>query len=192
MAYTLLYRVKHKVGYDKRLSSWLVLPRINKHLKAALSHYGIELQAIEAGFWQANTLFPLYVVAYNDLPFELPYSELKLFVKSGQALQKLLREVLESEQWGWIAEMLRTAELIHPEDLEEVLSDMGLTAQRASLRKKMLEMVAEDIQEIRLEGKREGKLETQRKTAYQMKADGMPTDQISRYTGLSTKEIDAL
>lgn len=65
---------------------------------------------------------------------------------------------------------------------------MGLTAQRASLRKKMLEIVAEDIQEVELKAKLEGI----RQTARQMKADGMPTDKISQYTGLSAEEISEL
>lgn len=48
------------------------------------------------------------------------------------------------------------------------------------------------IAEGKAEGKAEGELEALRRTAKKMKADGVPTDVISKYTGLPQKEIKEL
>ncbi len=64
LAYTLLYRVKFKIGYESHLSSWLVLPNLTPTLEAALAHYKIELHEIVPGFWQADTLFPLFAADF--------------------------------------------------------------------------------------------------------------------------------
>lgn len=197
LAYTLLYRVKFKIGYDTRLSSWLVVPSLNKHLKAALKHYQIELDEILPGFWSAKTIFPLYVVAYELLPFEMPYSSLKLFIKSGKPVQKVLQTVLESEKRPeWVQAALTAMELIHPLDAKEVLDKMGLPAERKALRQKMLELVKDDVEKAKSEsehkGEQKGELKAKREMARQMKADGMPLDSISKYTGLSLKEVEQL
>ncbi|PIQ29013.1 hypothetical protein COW36_18555 [bacterium (Candidatus Blackallbacteria) CG17_big_fil_post_rev_8_21_14_2_50_48_46] len=205
LAYTLLYRVKFKIGYSDHLSSWLVLPSLTPTLKQALNHYQIKLQEILPGFWQAQTLFPLFVLAYNNLPAELPYSQLKLFIKSGKALQEIFKHVLESEQRAdWLEAMLTIMELVHPQDTEEVLLQMGLAAERQSLRQTMLELVKDEVEERlqqtrqesrqqgRQEGRQEGQLEGKRETARQMKADGMPLANICRYTGLSPEEVAGL
>ncbi|PKL80030.1 MAG: hypothetical protein CVV27_01025 [Candidatus Melainabacteria bacterium HGW-Melainabacteria-1] len=189
LAYTLLYRVKFKVGYDARLSSWLVVPSMNKHLKQALDHYGIELNELQPGFWSAKTLFPLYVIAYDKLPLELPYSALKLFIRSGKPVQEVFRAVLESEHRPeWVQAMLTTMDLIHPLDVKEVLEQMGLAAERQELHKKILELAKDDVEQIKRESKLEGKLEIAR----QMKLDGMSVASICKYTGLSTKDVEGL
>lgn len=201
LAYTLLYRVKFKVGYDSRLSSWLVVPTMNKHLNQALDHYGIELTELQPGFWSAKTLFPLFVVAYDKLPLELPYSALKLFVRSGKSVQEVFRAVLESEQRpGWVQAMLTAMDLIHPQDAKEVLEEMGLAAERKELHKKMLELVKDDVEqqvaervaEREQKALSEGALNAKRETARQMKQDGMPVKSISKYTGLVEDEIAKL
>ena len=46
--------------------------------------------------------------------------------------------------------------------------------------------------EGRAEGRAEGELEALRRTAKKMKAGGVPTDVISKYTGLAQKEIREL
>lgn len=201
LAYTLLYRVKFKVGYDAHLSSWLVVPTMNKHLKQALGHYSIELTELQPGFWSARTLFPLYVVAYDQLPLELPYSTLKLFVRSGKSVQAVFRAVLESEQRPeWVQAMLTAMDLIHPQDAKEVLEKMGLASERRELHKKMLELVKDDVEqqiaervaEREQQALSQGALRAKRETARQMKQDGMPIASISKYTGLSPQEIEAL
>ena len=127
LAYTLLYRVKFKIGYDTKLSSWLILPTVNKHLRAALKNYGIKLTEILPGFWQAKTLFPLYIVAYNQLPFEMPYQTLKLFIKSGESVQEVFRDVLESEHRKiWLTAIHTAMQLIHPKDLAVLSSFVQL------------------------------------------------------------------
>ncbi|PIQ25188.1 hypothetical protein COW36_23045 [bacterium (Candidatus Blackallbacteria) CG17_big_fil_post_rev_8_21_14_2_50_48_46] len=193
LAYTLLYRVKFKIGYEAHLSSWLVVPSLTPTLEQALAHYQIAITEILPGFWQAKTLFPLYLVAYNRLPLELPYSQLKLFIKSGEPLQQIFQAVLESEQrQSWLEAMLTIMELIHPLDSQEVLKKMGLAAERQELRKTMLELVKPDLEQELAERKQQGKLEGKLETARQMKADGMPVASICKYTGLSEAEVAAL
>jgi len=193
LAYTLLYRVKFKIGYEAHLSSWLVLPNLTPTLEAALSHYKIELHEIVPGFWQANTLFPLFVLAYNRLPEDVSYSQLKLFIKSGKPVQQILRGVLESEQrQTWIEAILTVMALIHPIDTKEVLEQMGLAAERQELRKTMLGLVKEDVEHELIEREQKGKREGLRDTARQMKADGLPVASICKYTGLSADEVAAL
>jgi len=51
---------------------------------------------------------------------------------------------------------------------------------------------AQGIAKGRVEGLAEGELKALRKTAKQMKDDGMPVDVISKYTGLPQKEIKDL
>jgi len=51
---------------------------------------------------------------------------------------------------------------------------------------------AKGIAKGRIEGLAEGELKALRKTAKQMKDDGMPVDVISKYTGLPQKEIKDL
>lgn len=198
LAYTLFYRLKYHVSYDTELSSWLILPTLNKSLKTALKHYNIALEEILPGFWKGHTLFPLYIIAYNDLPFEQPYHMLKLFIRSGQPVQKLFADVLKSEQREkWLAAIQHAMALIHPKDFQEVLKKMGLAAERKELHKTIRELLKDDIdkeieqerQASLLKGKLEGKLEALKKTARQMKADGMPVDVIRKYTGLSQKEL---
>jgi len=46
--------------------------------------------------------------------------------------------------------------------------------------------------EGRAEGREEGRMETNRENALRMKADGMPAEQIARYTGLSLEVINKL
>jgi predicted transposase/invertase (TIGR01784 family) len=46
--------------------------------------------------------------------------------------------------------------------------------------------------EGRAEGREEGREETRRENACKMKADGMPTELIAKYTGLTKEEIEAL
>ncbi len=89
LAYTLLYRKKFEIAYEQGLSAWLIVEYRNKQLEQALHHYQIQLKEILPGFWQAQSLFPIYVVAYRELPFELPYSTLKLFLKSGKSVQEI-------------------------------------------------------------------------------------------------------
>lgn len=197
LAYTLHYRAKDKIAYDTELASWLIVPNLNKQLRMAMAHYQIELTEILPGFWSGRTIFPLYVVAYNRLPFELPYSTLKLFIKSGQPVQQVFRAVLESEKRPeWVQAILTAMDLIHPLDAKEVLDQMSLAAERQELHKKMLEIVKDDVEQLqqksKLEGKAEGQLEARRETARQMKADGIPLDRIGKYTGLSAKEIKKL
>ena len=197
LAYTLFYRLKYHVSYDTELSSWLILPALNKSLKAALKHYKIELEEILPGFWKGHTLCPLYIIAYNDLPFEQPYHLLKLFIRSGQPVQKVFTDVLKSEQREkLLAAIQKAMELIHPRDFKEVLKKMGLAAERKELHKTIRELLKDDIdKEIETEKQaslRQGELKALRKTAKQMKADGMPIDVISKYTGLSQKEIKEL
>ncbi|MGE3727753.1 MAG: hypothetical protein AB7I41_19495 [Candidatus Sericytochromatia bacterium] len=193
LAYTLLYRVKFKIGYGAHLSSWLVVPSLTPTLEQALAHYQIEIQEILPGFWQAKTLFPLYLVAYNHLPSELPYSQLKLFIKSGEPLQQIFQAVLESEQrQSWLEAMLTVMELIHPLDSQEVLKKMGLAAERQELRKTMLELVKPDLEQELAEREQQGQLQGKRETARQMKADGMPVASICKYTGLSEAEVAEL
>ena len=170
-----------------------MVPSLTPTLEQALAHYQIEIQEISPGFWQAKTLFPLYLVAYNHLPLELPYSQLKLFIKSGQPLQQIFQAVLESEQrQSWLEAMLTVMELIHPLDSQEVLKKMGLAAERQELRKTMLELVKPDLEQELAEREQQGKLEGKRETARQMKADGLPVARICKYTGLSAEDVAGL
>lgn len=49
-----------------------------------------------------------------------------------------------------------------------------------------------DRQVVFAEGKAEGIVENSTKIARQMKADGMPTEIIAKYTGLTSDEIEKL
>jgi len=73
---------------------------------------------------------------------------------------------------------------------------MGLAAERQELRKTMLELVKNDLEQELAEreqkGQLKGKHEGQRETARQMKADGLPVASICKYTGLSAEEVAAL
>ena len=53
-------------------------------------------------------------------------------------------------------------------------------------------MEVEGRAEGRAEGKAEGRAEEKMDNARKMKADNMPTDLISKYTGLTIEEIEAL
>lgn len=196
LAYTLHYRAKEKIGYGTQLASWIIVPDQNKQLKAALKHYQITLTEILPGFWSGQTLFPLFVVAYNRLPFELPYSALKIFIKSGKPVQKVFRAVLESEKRPeWVQAFLSAMDLIHPLDAKEVLEQMSLATERQELHKKMLEIVKDDVEKQVAEGEQKVLREMAHKTremAREMLADGIPLDRISRYTGLPAKEIKKL
>lgn len=189
LAYTLLYRVKFKIGYQTKLSSWLVIPALNKHLKSALKNYHIHLTEILPGFWRAQTLFPLYVVAYNQLPFEMPYQTLKLFIKSGKSVQDVFRDVLESEhRKTWLKAVHTAMQLVHPKDFREVVEQMSLTSERQALQKTLKELLKEDIEKDLTEREQT----VLKKTAQQMRADGMSFAAISKYTGLSEDEISKL
>lgn len=170
-----------------------------------MAHYQIELVEILPGFWTGKTLFPLYLVAYNHLPMELPYSALKLFIKSGKPIQKIFRTLIESEKRSeWVQAFLTAMEMLHPNDAKEVLDKVTLAAKRKALQQTMLEIVKDDVDkqvakqarkaksEGKAEGLAEGELKTKREMAQQMKADGMPMDRICKYTGLSAKEVKQL
>lgn len=189
LAYTLLYRKKYRINYQQGLAAWLIVERMNKQLQQALAHYQLELTEISPGFWRAKSLFPIYVVAYQELPFELPYSVLKLFLKSGKSVQTTFLSVLESEQKeAWLRSVTTAMQLIHPLDAKEVLEFMSLAAERKLLKETALAIVKEDVEAKIQQGKLEGKLET----AKQMKLDGLPITIISKYTGLSQADIKSL
>lgn len=167
----------------------MILPAINKSLKLALKHYGIELNQILPGFWRGHTLFPIYIIAYNDLPFEMPYNLFKLFIKSGQPVQQVFTNMLESEQRErWLSAVQKTMALIHPKDFAEVLRKMGLAAERKELRETIREFLKDDIEKEKQASERSAF----KKMAQQMIADGQPIDLIRKYTGLSREEIEAL
>jgi hypothetical protein len=189
IAYTLLYRFKYQIGYETQLSSWLILPTVNKHLNAALKNYQIKLAEILPGFWKAKTMFPLYVVAYNQLPFEMPYHMLKLFIKSGKPVQEVFRAVLQSEKRKlWISAVEKAMELIHPKDFKEVIKPMSLATERQELRTTLKELLKDDIEQE----KRDSKLEEKQETARKMKAKGFAVSLISELTGLSEVEVKKL
>ncbi len=196
-AYTLLYRKKYKLAYNQGLAAWLIVERMNKQLRQALTHYHLALTEILPGFWRSESLFPIYIVAYQDLPFELPYSVLKLFLKSGKAVQETFLSVLESEQReAWLRSVTTAMHLVHPQDAKEVLDIMSLAAERKLLKETAFAIVKEDVEQqvekSKQEAKLEGKLEGQLETAQQMKADGLPVAMIAKYTGLSIQAIEAL
>lgn len=189
LSYTLLYRVKFKISYTKRLSSWLVVPAINRQLKQTLAHYGIELKQVDLGFWQSETLFPLYIVEYNNLPFKLPYNTLKLFIKSGKPVQEVFKAMLKSKQVEQVKQAVTTVmKLIHPMDAKEVLEQMSLTQERKALEKTALEFTKE-IREKEIQANR---LKEKQETASKMKVEGIPIPIISKCTGLSEEEIRKL
>lgn len=189
LSYTLLYRVKFKVSYTKRLSSWLVVPSINRHLKQTLTHYGIVLKPQTPGFWKSETLFPLYVVEYNHLPVKLPYNTLKLFIKSGKPVQEVFLSVLKSKQVEQVKQAVTTImKLIHPLDAKEVLEHMSITKERKALEKTALEFT----KEIREKEKQSTELKTLEATARKMKAKGFAIPLISELTGLSAEEVKKL
>jgi hypothetical protein len=128
-------------------------------------------------------------VAYNQLPFEMPYQTLKLFIKSGKPVQEVFRGVLESEHRGTWLKAVRTAmELVHPKDFKEVLKDMSLTTERRELREYIKELLKDDIEQE----KHDSELNALRKTAKQLLAEGIPIPTISKCTGLSEDEIKKL
>ena len=189
LSYTLLYRVKFKIAYSQRLSSWLIVPKINRCLKSTLKHYGITLTALKSGFWEGDTLFPLYVVEYRDLPDELPYSSLKLFIKSGKPVQEIFHSMLKSEQTEEVKKAAITVmKLIHPFDAKEVLEQMSLVQERKELEEWALGIT----KEVREKEKLESELKGKRETAKQMKVHGIPINTISECTGLSVEEIGKL
>ena len=55
-----------------------------------------------------------------------------------------------------------------------------------------LEGLFEGREEGRREGREEGRVEESKRTALRMKADGISTDMIAKYTGLSEEEIEKL
>ncbi|PKL75123.1 MAG: hypothetical protein CVV27_16990 [Candidatus Melainabacteria bacterium HGW-Melainabacteria-1] len=68
---------------------------------------------------------------------------------------------------------------------ELVLRELGDEAES-------LEQIQEYEHKAQLKGKLEGELESKRETARKMKADGLEDAVISKYTGLSKKEILSL
>ncbi len=193
-AYTLLYRKKFEIAYEQGLAAWLIVEYRNKQLEQALSHYHIELKAISPGFWQAQSLFPIYIVAYRELPFDLPYSTLKLFLKSGKPVQEVFESVLRSKLGSSFEESFKTAmELIHPLDAKEVLERMSLAAERQLLKETAMKFVQEDVeqreQKSKREGKLEGKLENAIDNARKILERGMDLQFASDVTGLSMDEL---
>lgn len=154
-----------------------------------LTHYGIVLKQGIPGFWHSKSLFPLYVVEYNYLPFDVPYNTLKVFIKSGKPVQAVFRAVLESEEVEAVRKAVTTImKLIHPVDAKEVLEHMSLAQERKALEKTALELT----KEIREQEKQESKREAFRETARQMKAEGIPTATICKCTRLSAQEVQSL
>lgn len=193
LAYTLLYRFKYQVEYKTQLSSWLILPAVNKHLKAALKNYQIKLTEILPGLWKGKTIFPLYVVAYNQLPFEMPYQTLKLFIKSGKPVQEVFQAVLESEhRETWIKAVQTAMDLIHPKDFRKVMTEMSLATERRELRETLKELLKDDIKKDIEQAVHEGELTALQTTAKRMLADGMSIKAVSKYTGLSADQIKKL
>ena len=186
LAYTLLYRKKFEIAYDQGLAAWLIVEYRNKQLDQALSHYQIDLQEISPGFWQAQSLFPIYIVAYRELPFELPYSTLKLFLKSGKPVQEVFESVLRSKLGSSFEEPFKTAmELIHPLDAKEVLERMSLAAERQLLKETAMKFVQEDV-DLKVQ---KGQLEKAIDTARKILERGMDLQFASDVTGLSIDEL---
>ena len=189
VAYTLLYRVKYKLSYRQKLSSWLIIPYIPKALKKALEHYQLPLTVVSEGIWECETLFETYIVEYNHLPMALDYAELKLFIKSGKPLQEVLELVIESkEKADWKQKLLKTSLEIHPKELKEFLEKMMKTKAHEELETYLLELTKETREKERQEGRQEGRQETARR----MKVKGFSIGEICELTGLSEQEVKAL
>ena len=71
----------------------------------------------------------------------------------------------------------------------EQAKNKGLAEGRAE---GMAEGIAKGLAEGRAEGKTQGKAEEKVAIARTMKADGVPVQAISKYTGLTAAEIEAL
>lgn len=134
---------------------------------------------------------------------------LKLFIKSGQPVQNVFADMLQSiKRPKWLKAVQKVMALIHPKDFKEVLLKVGLATEQQELRETIKELLKDDIEKEKqdsllkglLEGMREGEakgeaqgeLKASRKMAKQMKADGHSIDMISKYTGLSPEEIEEL
>ena len=212
-AYVALTHRQHQLALQVQVGGWLVVSRLNKSLRQRLQNYGIELQNLFPGFWQAETtFFPLVVVAYEELPNTPDYFELKTFMRGGKELQETLRMGLQQLAGSNLQnEYLTIISAIHKQEAEAVIQVLESEKENVAwVVEQLLEKspeLGEKIpfiqaqkssgwlngkQEGRQEGRQEGKREGQRETARQMKADGLPVASICKYTGLSTEEVAGL
>ena len=77
--------------------------------------------------------------------------------------------MLESEQrQTWIEAILTVMALIHPIDTKKMSEQMGLAAERQELRKTMLELVSDEIEQREAKVKQESRRETLHESARQM------------------------
>lgn len=191
MAYMHLYTLKMNLKYNQTLSTWFVIPAINQPLKDMLKHYDIDLESLFPGVWMGKALNPFYVVEFNHLPPEIPFADLKLFMKGGEPVKKaIMQRLLSPENQDVLLAFLKMAKILHQKEIEEVI------LMHIQEDKTMHEFLDAIFIKAGLEKEttayKHGKENEKREIAKQMKEDGLPVKQIAKYTGLSTQEIKAL
>ena len=196
-AYVALTHRQHQLALDTDVGGWLVVSSLNKSLRQRLARYGLVLNTIFAGFWQAKTsFFSLSVVEYDHLPNTPDYFELKTFMRSGQELREALRMgLLQLEGSNLQDEYLTIISAIHKQEAEAVIQVLESEKENVAwVVEQLLEKspeLGEKIPFIQAQ-KFSGKLEGLRESARQMKADGLPVASICKYTGLSAEEVAGL
>ena len=107
--------------------------------------------------------------------------------KLPQATKELFYKVLDTADESSLSESQR---IRYESDLKNYMDTMSCI-EFAEIKGKT-EGRAEGLAEGRAEGKTQGKAEEKVAIARAMKADGVPVQSISKYTGLTAAEIEAL
>lgn len=200
-AYVALTHRQHQLGLQTQVGGWLIVSHLNKALRQRLQKYGLVLQHIFPGFWQAETtFFPLAVVEYDQLPNTPDYFELKTFMRGGKDLQETLRMGLQQLEGSNLQnEYLTIISAIHKQEAEAVIQILESEKENVAWVVEQLLEKSPDlgekipfIQAQKSSGWLNGKQEGLREIACQMKADGLPVANICKYTGLSEAEIAGL
>lgn len=150
-----------------------------------------------------KVFYDKYALYFIEMPkFHLAESQLATQLENWVYLIKHLEEfpdVPARFQHTVLEKAFEIAELAHLTEAERAAYEESLKHYRDMINvvdtarmEGKAEGHAEGKEEGRAEGRVEGLVEGKRQTAREMKADGMPVNVISKYTGLSFEEIDSL
>ncbi|MEZ0373669.1 MAG: hypothetical protein ACAI44_31550 [Candidatus Sericytochromatia bacterium] len=193
MAYVGLTMEKEMLPPETVVAGWLIVPYINRALQRLLQLRHIELMSPVEGVHLGQTgLFPLVIIEYNRLPLEEPFCELKTFMKSGRelrlAMELSLRKWLGSKLYKEYTTIITS---IHTQEAQAVIEILEQDKKKfRKMAELMLEKLGDEADSLEFIKKKE--FREKLKTARQMKADGLPIEAISRYTGLSVDKIENL
>lgn len=168
---------------DKNNPDWLHEVKLkNRHNKVFYDKYALyfiempkfHLAEIELANQLENWVYLIkHLEAFPDVPARFQHT--------------VLEQVFEIAELSHLTEAERAAyetSLKHYRDMINVVDTARMEGEAKGL--------AEGIEKGRAEGLTEGELKAKREMSRQLKQDGLPSQSISKYTGLSIEEIEQL